>query len=242
MRREIQQSRYKDPRMHYRGENPSRLDNLTDAVFGIAITLLIFNSANPNSFEELLTFTKTLPAFLLSISFLILIWKEHLDFSRIYSLQDGTFIFLNTVFLALIIFYVYPLRFFTLFITNFVFNTGVNIQMAFSQVPSLMIYYGLAAAALYFVIFLFYQRVLKIKEKIQLNEFELFVTKHQRIRILIMMIVPLISVLLTILIKPFSIAVASIIGGFAYNLYIPLTIFWVKRFRRREKEFLPHTV
>jgi uncharacterized membrane protein len=83
MRNEINKNRQHDPRINYRGANASRLDNLTDAVFGIAITLLIFNLSNPNSFADLLTFTKALPAFLISISFIVLIWNEHSEFSEI---------------------------------------------------------------------------------------------------------------------------------------------------------------
>ena len=108
MRKEILRNARRDPRIRYRGQQASRIDNLTDAVFGIAITLLIFNLSNPNSFEELLTFTKTLPAFLISISFIVLIWNEHLEFSRIYTLDDTWLKVFNTGFIALVIFYVYP--------------------------------------------------------------------------------------------------------------------------------------
>ena len=52
MRNEVFKNRHHDARIKYRGENASRLDNLTDAVFGIAITLLIFNLTNPNSFGD----------------------------------------------------------------------------------------------------------------------------------------------------------------------------------------------
>jgi uncharacterized membrane protein len=121
MRNELLKNKQQDSRIHYRGESASRLDNLTDAVFGIAITLLIFNLANPNSFADLLTFTKTLPAFLISISFLVLIWNEHLTFSEVYGLKDTGLVLLNTIFIALVIFYVYPLRFLTMFLTNFFF-------------------------------------------------------------------------------------------------------------------------
>lgn len=79
-------NRRHDPRIEYRGVAPSRLNNLTDAVFGIAITLLIFNLANPNSFEDLLRFTKVLPACLISIAFIFLIWKEQRNFSKTYVL------------------------------------------------------------------------------------------------------------------------------------------------------------
>ncbi len=129
IRDQIYTNRRHDPYVLYRGETASRLDNLTDAVFGIAITLLIFNLSNPNSFEDLLRFTKTLPAFLISITFIFIIWKEHLHFSEMYSLNDSVFQMLNTVFIALIIFYVYPLRFSTLFLTNLIFQTDVTLNI-----------------------------------------------------------------------------------------------------------------
>ncbi len=72
MERVIGQWKKSDPGVMYRGESPTRLDNLTDAVFGIAITLLITNVTNPNSFDTLLDFTKTFPAFLISIIILML--------------------------------------------------------------------------------------------------------------------------------------------------------------------------
>jgi len=48
MRSELNKFRNQDPRINYRGASASRIDNLTDAVFGIAITLLIFNLLKPN--------------------------------------------------------------------------------------------------------------------------------------------------------------------------------------------------
>ncbi|MBL7828968.1 MAG: DUF1211 domain-containing protein, partial [Saprospiraceae bacterium] len=154
MRNNLIKNKTHDPRIHYRGAEPSRLDNLTDGVFGIAITLLIFNLANPNSFDDLLTFTKTLPAFLISIAFLVTVWNEHLRFSEIYTLHDAKLAILNTIFIALIIFYVYPLRFLTLFLTNFFFRTNIQVSIQGDQVPWLMMYYGFVAFALYFILYL----------------------------------------------------------------------------------------
>lgn len=161
MRNDIYTNKDHDPRINYRGANPSRLENLTDGVFGIAITLLIFNLANPNSFQDLLTFTKTLPAFLISISFLIMVWNEHLRFSEIYTLNDTKLTILNTIFIGLIIFYVYPLRFLTLYLTNFFFQTNIQVSIQGDQVPQLMVYYGFVAFALYFILYLFYHRHIK---------------------------------------------------------------------------------
>jgi uncharacterized membrane protein len=237
MRNEILKNRQHDPRIQYRGVSASRLDNLTDGVFGIAITLVIFNLSNPNSFEDLLIFTKTLPAFLISISFIVLIWNEHVEFSKIYTLNDSKLTVLNTIFIALVIFYVYPLRFLTLFLTNYLFNTNIKVSIQGMQVPYLMIYYGLIVFALYFVIYLFYLRVSKLKEELNLNEFEVFYTKSQKQRLLIMFAVPLLSILLTLTINNVSIVWASIIGGMTYSLYTPLIMWWYSRFKTKSKEF-----
>ncbi|MFD2033577.1 TMEM175 family protein [Belliella marina] len=235
MRNELLKNRNHDPRITYRGENATRLDNLTDAVFGIAITLLIFNLTNPNSFADLLTFTKTLPAFLISISFLVLIWNEHLAFSEIYSMNDTWLTILNTIFIALVIFFVYPLRFLTLFLTNNFFNTDIDVSINGDQVPYLMVYFGFVAFALYFVLYLFYQRADKTKQELNLNTFEEFYTKQQKSRLLIMLSMPLLSIIITLIINEFSFIWASVIGGVIYNLYIPLIIIWNKKFKKKSQ-------
>jgi uncharacterized membrane protein len=233
LRKEINNNRQHDPRINYRGTNTSRLDSLTDAVFGIAITLLIFNLANPNSFDDLLTFTKTLPAFLISIAFLALVWSEHLRFSEIYTFNDTRLTMLNTVFIALVIFYVYPLRFLTLLLTNFLFQTDIAINIDGDQVPYLMVYYGFAVFALYFTIFLFYHRAYKLKDGLGLNKFEIIYTKGQKSRLVIMFAVPLLSIALTIFINQFSFIWASIMGGIIYNIYTPAIIIWKRNFKKK---------
>lgn len=239
MRNSIYKNSLHDPRIQYRGQNASRLDNLTDAVFGIAITLLIFNLTNPNSFADLLSFTKTLPAFLISITFLILVWREHVRFSEIYSMDDSKLLVLNTIFIAFVIFYVYPLRFLTLFLTNFFFQTDIHVSISGNQVPYLMIYYGFVAFALYFIMYLFYRRALKIKDNLALNPYEIFYTESQKTRQMIMFSVPLISIGLTALISQFSFIWASVIGGVSYSLYTPAMMLWLRRFNKAAIQFEP---
>jgi uncharacterized membrane protein len=237
MRNTLLKNRQHDPRITYRGENASRLDNLTDAVFGIAITLLIFNLSNPNSFADLLTFTKTLPAFLISISFIILIWNEHVEFSEIYSFNDTRLIIYNTLFIGLVIFYVYPLRFLTLFLTNYLFQADLEVNIKGNQVPYLMVYYGFIAFALYFVLYLLYQRAYTLKTELGLNDFEQFFTRYQKKRILILFVVPVISIVVTLTINFYSFIWASIAGGLTYFLYTPLMLVWYKRYASKSIEF-----
>jgi uncharacterized membrane protein len=238
MRDNLYRNKMHDDRIQYRGKEPSRLDNLTDGVFGIAITLLIFNLANPNSFGDLLTFTKTLPAFLISIAFLVLVWNEHLRFSEIYALNDGILTLLNTLFVALIIFYVYPLRFLTLYLTNFFFHTDIQVSIQGDQVSFLMIYYGCAAFAIYFTLFLFYQRALKIKASLQLNDFEVMYTRFQKIRLCIMFLVPLISIFLTTIIHPYSYIYAAVAGGMTYCLYSPAIFIWYRKYKKASSAYV----
>lgn len=237
MRDVLNRNRQHDPRINYRGESASRLDNLTDGVFGIAITLLIFNLSNPNSFDDLLTFTKTLPAFLISIAFIVVIWFEHLRFSEIYTLNDTPLTILNTIFIALVIFYVYPLRFLTLFLTNFFFSTDIDVTIAGNMVPYLMVYYGFVGFALYFILYLFYLRAWQLREEISLNAFELFYTRMQRKRLLILFSVPLLSIVLTLFINRYSFIWASVVGGITYCLYTPLMILWYKKFTEMANGF-----
>lgn len=237
IREQINQNKRHDPRINYRGKNPSRLDSLTDGVFGIAITLLIFNLSDPNSFEDLLTFTKTLPAFLISIAFVILIWNEHLSFSEVYTLDDRILFILNTVFIALIIFYVYPLRFLTIFLTNFLFQIDINVSIQGEQVPYLMIYYGVVAFALYFILYLLYSRAWQVRASMQFNDFEIFYTQAQKRRLFIMFVVPLISIGATLIIIPFSYIWASMVSGIIYFLYTPLVIRWNINYDKEAAKF-----
>ncbi len=232
MRSQLFNSRNRDPNITYRGESPSRLDNLTDAVFGIAVTLLIFNLSSPDSLEDLIVFTKTLPAFLISIGFLILIWQEHVRFSEMYTLRGSWLIFLNSLFIALIIFYVYPLRFLTLFLTNLIFGADISLQISPIEIPDLMIYYGSIAFALYFVLFWFYFIAIRNKEILSLSKYEEMHTKYQQIRIVIMFTVPLLSILLVWLIRAQSVAWASFLGGMVYGLYTPAIMVWIKTYKK----------
>ena len=238
MERVIGQWKKNDPRIIYRGESPTRLDNLTDAVFGIAITLLIFNITNPNSFDTLLNFTKTFPAFLISIIILMLFWNEHASFSRMYGLNEFAFKVINVAFISLIIFYVYPLRFLSLVLSEFYFRLDLDAQLDPMRMPDLMIYYGFVAAALYLTIFFFYEMAVRRKDLLELSEYELFLTRYQRTRMILMLAVPCISILLAFSLKFASITWASILSGMAYGLYVPTIMIWSKKFKLRKEELL----
>ena len=82
---------------NWRGGEVSRLESLVDAVFAIAVTLLIVSRDVPKTFDEFLTVMWSFVGFAVTFSFLFMIWKEHYLFHRRFGLEDRTTIFLNSV-------------------------------------------------------------------------------------------------------------------------------------------------
>lgn len=227
----------RDPRITYRGENPGRLENLTDAVFGIAITLLIFNQFTFSTFHDLIEFSKTFPAFLISIGFIYLIWMEHSRFSVIYQLELGWVQMLNILFLALIIFYVYPLKYLTNFLSYVFFGANLNISIAYTDVPLLMMYYGGLAFLVYFCLFLFYFVAKKKSHQLQLSDYEYFFTRQQSYRLLIMFSVPLFSIVVAFIFYKLESVLGGFFSGITYFLYTPLMINWQRQFNKKDQAF-----
>nr|MCU0419560.1 TMEM175 family protein [Cyclobacteriaceae bacterium] len=97
----------------FRGEEPGRLENFSDAVFALAITLLLISTSPPSSFAQIKRFLYDLLPFAICMTLLIVIWSEHNVFFLRYGLRNGRVIFLNTIFLMIVLFYVYPLKFLT---------------------------------------------------------------------------------------------------------------------------------
>ena len=64
----------------FRGEEPGRLENFSDAVFALAITLLLISTSPPTTFEQIKRFVWDLIPFCLCIIFIIMIWHEHFTF------------------------------------------------------------------------------------------------------------------------------------------------------------------
>ena len=85
----------------HRGEEPGRLENFSDAVFALAITLLLISTSPPTNFQQIQRFVIDLIPFFLCVVFIMLIWYEHYIFYLRYGLRHGKIIVLNTLFLII---------------------------------------------------------------------------------------------------------------------------------------------
>ena len=63
--------------IRWRGGQVTRLEALTDAVFGFAITLLVVSLDVPKTFDGLMVLMKGFIPFAASFALLILVWTYH---------------------------------------------------------------------------------------------------------------------------------------------------------------------
>jgi uncharacterized membrane protein len=227
-----------------RGENPGRIENFSDAVFALAITLLLISTSPPSNFEQIKSFAWNVIPFVLCISLIVLTWYEHFTFFYRYGLRHGRVIVLNSLFLIIVLFYVYPLKFLTkMILVPIAYFTGnEKLLNDFKGVikgedwSDLMIIYGLGAASISFVLMLMYRHALKNAEDLELNEIEIFDTRTSIRTNFLMGIIPLISVFMAFMFR--GQWIAGMVSGFTYFLYTPVMMIHGKKVDRDRSKLL----
>jgi uncharacterized membrane protein len=208
-----------------RSREVSRLEGLSDAVFGFAITLLVVSLEVPNTYEELVTMMRGFVAFGASFAVLIMIWYEHYKFFRRYGLEDLWIIVLNSMLLFVVVLYIYPLKFMFSAVIGQLFGLragdGPRVPLAWADAPALMTLYSVSIIAVFAIIGLMYWRAYRKREALGLDEVEVLLTKSS-IR----------SHAIWIGLAMFAIALSWIggprwvpIAGFSYALLGPLQAF-----------------
>ncbi|MDC0230429.1 TMEM175 family protein [Aureispira] len=162
----------------WRGGEVSRLESLMDAVFAIAVTLLIVSRDVPSNFQEFTDVMWGFAGFAVTFIFLFWIWYAHFIFHRRYGLEDKYTIFLNSVLIFVILFYIYPLKFLaTVLISGMLTNLfGISFVGGFDgyiDMRILTIVYSVGFFMISLVLSLLYMHAYSKRELLELNEIEL---------------------------------------------------------------------
>lgn len=170
----------------WRSHEISRIEGLSDAVFGFAITLLVVSLEVPKTFSELSHLMSGFGAFAISFLLLFLVWFNQHKFFRRYGLQDATTVWLNAALLFVVLFYVYPLKFlFTFLVDRFTGGHGEirlpngNVEQMIEsdqQMGSLMLIFGLGYFAVFAVFVLLHLHAYRKRESLELTDVERFDT------------------------------------------------------------------
>jgi len=212
----------------YRGKEPGRLENFSDAVFALAITLLLISTSPPANFMQIRKFLFDLLPFIMCIALIIYIWHEHFTFFLRYGLRDTNVVVLNTMFLILVLFFVYPLKFLTklalfpialAFDVKWLMNDLVGMIQA-DDMADLMIIYGVGAMSTSSVLSLMYRYALSKKEHLGLSPLEIFDTRASLNTNMLNALIPGLSVLMAIVF--YNSRQVGAIAGFTYFLYAPI--------------------
>lgn len=207
-----------------RSENPTRLENFSDAVFAFSITLLMISLEVPDSFTQILQLTDELIAFAVTIIPLFVIWQQHRLFFKRYGIDDNIILRWNTVLLFIVLIFIFPLKFLSLFLVRFYSSLFFGTENVFGsmifgdQVPLLMIYYGIGALGLVYVFSRFYKHALELKEVLNLNPYEIKYTKYYSRLFKHLCFVPILSIGFVLVFMFIDVTLASIISGVSYGL------------------------
>lgn len=235
-----------NPHFHYRGEEQTRIEAFTDAVFAFAVTLLVLSSSVPETFDDLKDSFADIIAFGLAIAILVSIWFDHYIFSIRYGFRDGYITLLNTILLFLVLIYVYPLKFLMGVLTKLFYALFARDRELYDRLFTeviqpedtylLMIFYGLGVTLIFGSLAFMYRYALKKKNELKLSEIEVFETKTSVYTNLCLMLPPFLSTVIAL----------SGIGGptlnfaVAGNIYMiyPILMPLFGRYRNRKKRQL----
>lgn len=210
--RERLPGRRPEEHFNWRGQEVSRLENLADAAFGFALTLLVVSTEVPRDFEGLMRVLRGFPAFAACFAILLLFWNEHYKFFRRYGLEDFFTRSINYAILLLVLFSVYPLK--------FLFNSWLGSgTVGFTSLDDLdVIYrvYGLGFASIWTLYALLQGHALRRREQLGLTEVEVIISRLQLNEFRLQVGVCLLSIALTYLTQ------STWLPGVIYGIIGPL--------------------
>lgn len=211
--------------MPERRHEVTRLEGVSDAVFAVALTLLVVSLEVPKTMEGL---TELMRGFLpgtLMFGMVCWIWHLHNVFFRRYGLTDALTAAINFCLLFVVLFYVYPLKFVT--------TGGLGPAVGMHDVPvitdgrTIMLLYSAGIGAIFVAFLLLYLRAWSLRDALALDAADRVTLFHTALSFGLCAALAGISMLLALLGGGFV-----GLSGFVYFLIGPIHMFTGVRERR----------
>ena len=218
----------------WRGNEISRVEGFTDAVFAFAVTLLVVALEVPHSFEGLLDVVRGFPAFIICFAMLMTFWNAHFRYHRRYGMEDVFTRVMTMAILVLVLFFVYPLKFLFTMVTVGMFGLDLaDAPHVASREQSQVLYliYGLGFAGVWSLYGLLYWHAWRKRDELGLSEAERILTRADLWANFIYVFVCLLSVVLAFTVEN------GAIPGLIYWLLGPLQA-WSGRWHGKKVEKL----
>ena len=185
MRSEIAKHLDHDPDFEWRGQNVTRIENLSDIVFAFALGMMLFGGPPPQTFSELVHFLVSIIPVTASFIILFMMWNAHFVFFRRYALADNTIVLINSALLLMVLFTAYPLRF--IFDSFFWYIIGsatgnytqlLETEMDITNSARSMAFFGAGYAVIYTLFSFMYAHAVRKADLIGLSQQEILITRQ----------------------------------------------------------------
>ena len=209
----------------WRGTEVSRLEALSDAVFGFAITLLVVTLEPPRTYAELVDALRGFGTFAACFALLFLVWLNQYRWFRRYGMEDGITVLLNALLLFVIVFFIYPLRFVFGLVMGQLMGSGYSVRMpdgsmapiftATGQGAGMMLIFGAGYVAVFVLFALMYWHAYARRDELELDEVERYETRDNLREILLNVAVAIASMIV-------AVWVSSQLAGLVYMAIAPV--------------------
>lgn len=185
IREELSRQLDHDPNFRWRGEAVTRIENLSDIVFALALGMLVSASAAPANYAELQRHFLNIFPVAAGFALLLSIWNAHFTFFRRYGVADTWIIVLNAALLLVILFFAYPLR--LIFDSLLAFGLGMGGDWSrmdslglsnYREAGELMGYYCIGYVLVYVLIQSMYVHALRRADLLGLSASERAITRQ----------------------------------------------------------------
>ena len=166
------------PVFRWRGDGVSRIEGLSDAVFGFAITLVAISLEVPRTAPELLRNAVGFIPFVASFLVLFFMWRAQFEYFRRYGLEDDTTLWLTGLLLVCVLSLIYPLKFLLNVFTDAVVAGDVaKDRLRLEQLPAVLALYAGSLTGIGLAFGLLYRHALRVGDRLDLTELEAFETR-----------------------------------------------------------------